>query len=269
MKTIGISGCGNMGEVIVDAAVSLVGAKNVYCFDIDSSKLSHIKKTYTVNLSSSNAEVVKKSDVFILAVKPQQMKDVLNEIVDVINNTKVVVSIAAGVRIKSINKILGKNIQVVRVMPNLPLRIGYGVTAVCKNKVCKQKKYEFVKKLFLEKGIVVEVKEKLMDLITAVSGSGPAYVFYIAEIIQNVAKKLNLSEKIISQVVNYTILGAAKMLVEGKLSAKELRQAVTSKGGTTEQALNVFYEYNLEQIFYKAINKAYKRAEKLAKMVST
>lgn len=268
MKTVGISGCGNMGEVIVDAAVSLVGCKNVYCFDTDRQKLSRMKKIYRVNLLNSNAEVGQKSDVFIIAVKPQQIKEVLNEVVNHINKNKVVVSIAAGVKIETINKILGKNVQVIRVMPNLPLKIGYGVTAVCKNRVCKQKNYEFVKKLFEKKGIVVEVNEKLMDLITAVSGSGPAYVFYISEIIQNVAKKLKLPEKIVPKVVNYTILGAAKMLVEEKLTAKELKQAVTSKGGTTEQALNVFYKHNLEQIFYRAIREAYKRAEKLAKLVS-
>lgn len=268
MKTVGISGCGNMGEVIVDAAVSVVGAKNVYCYDVDSVKLSRIKKIYQVNLVRSNVDVVEKSDVFIIAVKPQQMKDVLNEVKHVVNKNKVIVSIAAGVKIKTLNNLLGDNIQVVRVMPNLPLKIGYGVVAVCKNKFCKEKNFEFVKKLFEKKGIVVEVTEKFMDLITAVSGSGPAYIFYISEILQNVAKKLRLPKKIVPLVVNYTILGAANMLVKQNVPAVKLKEAVTSKGGTTEQALKVFYENNLEKIFLKAISKAFKRAKELSKLVS-
>lgn len=268
MKKIGIIGCGNMGEVLIDAAVEIVGKKNVYCYDVDRSKLVRVKNSYKVNLVGSNPELAQRCDVIIIAVKPQQIKELLNEISAFVDKSKLVVSIAAGVKIKTINKILGKDIQVVRVMPNLPIKVGCGVSAVCKNKICGRKNFDFIKKLFSKKGIVVETKERFMDLITAISGSGPAYVFYISEILQKIAERLGLPKKIIPALVNYTILGAGKMLVEQKISAKQLKDAVTSKGGTTEQALKVFYENNLERIFLKAVNKAQKRATELSEIVS-
>ncbi|MCS7227928.1 MAG: pyrroline-5-carboxylate reductase, partial [Endomicrobia bacterium] len=257
-------GCGNMGEVVVSCAVSVVNNKNVFCYDIDKKKLRSIKKKYNVNISYSNSQLVQDSDVIVLAVKPQQIKEVLLEIRDFVTPQKVIISIAAGIKIKFIEKILSSKTQILRTMPNLPLKVGYGVTAICKNNFCKNENCDFAKKIFSNKGIVIEVKENKIDLITAISGSGPAYIFYISEVIQKIARSFNLPKKIVPEVVNYTILGAAEMLVQSKLSAEELRQAVTSKGGTTEQALKVFYKHKLDKIFNEAIKKAYTRAKKLS-----
>ncbi len=265
MKKIGIIGCGNMGTILVDSAVSLVDADDVFCFDVEAEKLKLISKKYKVKCLNSNKELVENVDIIILAVKPQQFKEVLTEIKDVLKRDKVVVSIAAGIKIKYIEKFLPKGTQIIRCMPNLPLKVGCGVVAICKNKKCSRKNYDFVKKIFLKKGIVVEIEEKYIDLITAISGSGPAYIFLISEIMQRVALKLGMPKKIIPKVVNYTILGAARMLTEENKTAEELRIAVTSKGGTTEQALKVFFENNLNEIFYQAIKKAYTRAKELSK----
>ncbi len=269
-KKVGIIGCGNMGEVILDSVISTVEQKNIFCYDIDKNKLDEVKKNYKVNIVKSNSELTKNSDVIILAVKPQKIKDVLEEIKTLVNSKKLIISIAAGVKIKFIEKFFNKKIQVVRTMPNLPLKVCCGVTAICKNNFCSKKNYNFAKMIFLKKGIVVEVKEKMMSLITAISGSGPAYIFYISEIMQKISTVLELNREIVADVVNYTILGAAKMLVDQKknFSAEELKNKVTSKGGTTEQALKVFYSNNLEKIFEEAIKKAYFRAEELSKIVS-
>jgi pyrroline-5-carboxylate reductase len=264
---VGIIGCGNMGKILVDTLCSLVNKKNIFCFDVDAEKLEEIKKSYKVNICSSNKEVVLNSDIIIFAVKPQQMNEVVKEIKEYVDETKVIVSIAAGIKIAFFNKNF-KNNPVIRIMPNLPIKNSCGVSAICKNNLCRKKEYEFVKKIFERKGVVVEVKEKLMDLITAVSGSGPAYIFYVSEIIQKVASKLGLDKKIVPKIVNYTILGAAKMLTEEKLSAEELRKAVTSKKGTTEQAIKVFKSCGLEKIFYTAIKKAMYRAKELSEEVS-
>ncbi len=265
MKKVGIIGCGNMGKVLIDSLVDFVGREKIFCFDIDERKILEVKSKYNVNILSSNKDVVLNSDFIILAVKPQQIKEVLEEIKDFIDNKKVVISIAAGIKIKFLEKFL-KQKQIVRVMPNLPLKVGLGISAICSNRFCKKDNLEFVKKIFSIKGEVVEIKEKFFDLITAVSGSGPAYIFYISEIIQKVAVELGLPKRFVSKLVNFTILGAAKMLSEEKLTAEELKKAVTSKGGTTEQALNVFKRYKVEKIFYKAIKKAYIRAKQLSKL---
>lgn len=267
MKKIGIIGCGNMGEILVDAAIQIVGRRNVYCYDIDQKKIRSIIKDYKVNIASSNLDLVKIVDVVIISVKPQQFNEVLLEIKDGISESKLIVSIAAGIKIKHIENFLIEKAQIVRCMPNLPLKVAFGVTAMCKNNSCSDKNYEFVKKIFSQKGIVVEVKERMIDIITAISGSGPAYVFYLSEILQRVSNELGLPKKIISEVVNYTILGAAEMLTKQRISAKELRLAVTSKGGTTEEAIKVFKKYKLDKIFYNAVKKAYLRAKILSNML--
>lgn len=266
MKKVGIIGCGNMGSVLVDCLVNIVGKANTYCFDIDKKKLNKIKKLYKVNISNSNLDLVSSVDVILIAVKPQQIGELLEEIKPYIDR-HLLISIAAGVKIKTIEKILEKKAKIVRAMPNLPIKVGCGVTAICKSETCDVSSYKFAKKIFGYKSIVLEVKEELMDIITAISGSGPAYIFYISEILQNVAENLKLPKKIIPDLVNHTILGAAKMLIQKHTSASELKNSVTSKGGTTEQALNIFYKYKLDEIFFKAISAAYKRAEELSKLV--
>lgn len=273
---IGIIGCGNMGSAVLESVLSLkeVDCKKVIVSEIDKKKLVEIKKKCSVITTSSNIELVKFADVIILAIKPQQFKDVLNEIKilkQVQNNRHpLIISIAAGIKIEFIEKILGNNIPIVRTMPNLPLKIGYGITAICFNSSCKTRiaKYKnVVKKIFSVKGKVIEVKEELMDLITAISGSGPAYIFYISEIIQKVAQRYGLEKKLAEELVNQTILGAGKMLATSKITAEQLRQNVTSKGGTTEQAMSVFYSENLEKIFEKAILAAKNRAEELSNKI--
>ncbi|MCX7956571.1 MAG: pyrroline-5-carboxylate reductase [Endomicrobia bacterium] len=266
MKKVGIIGCGNMGNIILDAAVSLLSEKNVCCYDVDKNKLDLIEKKYNVKIAASWKDVFKNADSIIIAVKPQQFKDLIDNIKLFVKN-HLIISIAAGVRISSIEKMLGKKVQIVRTMPNLPLKVSCGITAICKNEVCSIKNFNFTKELFSKKGIVLEVEEKDIDKITAISGSGPAYIFYISEIIQNVCKKLKLPSKIIEELVNYTILGAAEMLVKEYSTAKQLKDAVTSKGGTTQKALETLYKHNLENIFYKAINNAYLRAKELSEKI--
>jgi pyrroline-5-carboxylate reductase len=264
---VGVIGCGNMGKVIIDSLVDIIGYKNVFCCDIDDQKVQEIKQKYKINSLLSNKELAKVVDIIILAVKPQQIKDVLEEIKDFVDSKKVVVSIAAGIKIKFLESVLGEK-QIIRVMPNLPMKIGMGVASICKNKFCHKDNFIFVKKIFSKKSVVIKLDEKFFDLITAVSGSGPAYIFYISEIMQEVATKLGLPKEIVSNVVNYTILGAAKMLTEEKMSAKELREAVTSKKGTTEQAIKTFEIYNTKKLFYDAIKNAFRRAKEISKEVS-
>lgn len=266
MKKVGIIGCGNMGFVLIDSVINVVGKHNTFCFDVDKEKLNKVKKVYKVNTLNSNVELVSCVDVILLAVKPQQMVELLKEIRAYIKK-HLIISIAAGVKVETIQKILGKKVEIVRTMPNLPIKVDCGVTAMCRNRFCSDSNYKLAKKIFECKGIVLEVKEDFMDIITAISGSGPAYIFYISEILQNIAKSLNLPKKIIPDLVNYTILGAAKMLVQESSSACELKDSVTSKGGTTEQALNIFYKYKLDKIFFEAVSAAYKRAEELSKLV--
>ncbi len=267
----GIIGCGKMGSVILESILSLksVNHRNVMISDIDETKLRHYEKKYKILISKSNCNLTKFSDLIILAVKPQQIKEVLDEIKSFVTPRKIVVSIAAGVKISTIEKVLGKNVPIVRTMPNLPLKVGCGITAVCYNSTAKNNSRikSLTKRIFSVKGEIVEIKENKMDLITAISGSGPAYLFYISEILQYCGVRFGLAKNVSEKLVNQTLHGAAVMLSESGISAEQLRKDVTSKGGTTEYALKTFYKYNLKKIFYKAIQAAKNRAKELSKMV--
>lgn len=265
MKKVAIIGCGNMGEVILDAIKSCgVRTKDILVVDVDREKLERIKKCYKVKVSQ-DVKLLKSYEFLIIAVKPQQVKDLFLEIRSFVNNKAVLVSVAAGISIKFIRKFFDRN-EVVRCMPNLPLKVGKGITVISFPEKISGSKRAFVRKIFSVKGEVLELPEEYLDLITAVSGSGPAYIFYISEIMQRAAQKLGFSRKTSQLIVNQTILGAAEMLVRTKLSAEKLRESVTSKGGTTEQALNIFYKKRLENIFLLAIKSAYMRAKELSKI---
>lgn len=271
---IGIIGCGNIGSIILESILSLkkVSKKDVIVSDIDKNKLLSVSKKYLILTTQSNLETVKFADIIILAVKPQQIKEVLLEIKDNISPQKTILSVAAGVKINFIKKILGTNIPVIRAMPNLPIKVGSGITAICYDSLLNttrnfDKVKNIVTKIFSVTGDIVEVKEKYMDLITAVSGSGPAYIFYISEILQKTAQKLGLNKFLAEKLVNRTIFGSGKMLLESNLSAEKLREAVTSKGGTTEQAIKVFKSKKLENIFHQAVKKAKNRAQQLSKII--
>lgn len=266
----GIIGCGKMGSVILESVLTLLSKKsnNVMVSEIDKNQLNFIKKTFGVKTTSSNIELTKFADIIILAVKPQQISDVLLEIKDFVDTKKFLISIAAGIKLSFIEKVLGKKIAVVRCMPNLPLKYGFGLTSFCVNKNVSLAQKKFVITLFSSHGKVIEVKENMMDSITAISGSGPAYIFYISEIMQKVAKKFGFNTEISKLLVNQTILGAAQMLNLSPYEAKKLKEDVTSKGGTTQQALEIFYKHNLEKIFFDAITSAKCRAKELANILN-
>lgn len=265
----GIIGCGNMGQIVLESLLLIknVLPENIFVSDIDKKKLQLLNKKYFVKTLNCNKELTNITNIIILAVKPQQIKLVLEEIRHFINQEKLIVSIAAGVKMCFIESFLNKKVSVIRCMPNLPLKVGFGLTAVCCNKNVSKKQNLFVKELFSVRGKVIFINENKMDSITAISGSGPAYIFYISEIMQQIATKFGFNKKEAELLVNQTILGSAQMLNLSCFSAKELKEAVTSKGGTTQQALSVFYKNQLLKIFLKAIKSAKNRAKELSKIL--
>ncbi|MEW6557307.1 MAG: pyrroline-5-carboxylate reductase [Elusimicrobiota bacterium] len=261
---IGFVGSGNMAEAIISAIVKNgFSAKRVFISDIDNTRLNYVSQKYRVQKCGSNTEVVKQSDIVFLAVKPYQIEEVLKEISGLIKQTQIVISIAAGIRTQKIEKYL-KKISVIRVMPNTPAVIGEGAIAICKGRYTKTKDMELAEKLLSYCGIVVKVSEKVMDAVTAISGSGPAYIFYIAEIIQKTAQKIGLQKKVAQKLVNQTLLGAAKMIILSDETPEILRQKVTSKKGTTEAAFRVLTKQNFAKILEQAIISAMKRAKNLS-----
>jgi len=263
MVKIGFIGVGNMAKAIIKG-LKKTGVFFIGGFDI-TRDFNNTCKILKIKQYKSNVELIKNSDVVFLSVKPQQVNDVLREIKDTLKN-QMVISIAAGVPIVKIQKLLSRKTPVVRIMPNTPVLVGEGACGYAFSKEVKavqKKTAQKIIKSFCE--ICFQVKEKDIDTITSLSGSGPAYFFYIAEAMIEAAGQIGFDRKKAKMLVAQTLKGAGKLLIEAGEEPAMLRQKVTSKGGTTEAAINVFEKNKLKDIVKKAVLTAYKRAKELGK----
>jgi len=264
-KKVVFIGSGNMAEAIISGFVKydIVKSSNIVCNDISQERLNYMAQKYIVSVSHDKEETLKKADIVFLAIKPQQFKSVVEEYGKLIGKAKLVVTIAAGISTEFVEKYLSKKSVVIRVMPNTPALVGKGAIAVCGGKNATKENIDDIADLFSVVGRVVVVKEKLINTITAVSGSGPAYVFYFSEVMRQAAEKLGLPADIAKDLVYQTIYGSGKMLIESGLEDTVLRKNVTSPGGTTEKAMEEFINSDFKDITCTAIEKAKKRAEEL------
>lgn len=261
-EKIGIIGFGNMGSAIYQRIKSKY---TVYVFDKDKTKTNNLQK---INITETLADLADKADVVILAVKPQDFDAVLAEIKHYIDK-KLVISIAAGIRTSSIEKFLG-DARIMRAMPNMPAKIGKGITCLAQGESANKADLNLTQKLFSYLGETLKLNEEAMNAVTAVSGSGPAYVCYYLESekqnfladFQKAAEGVGFSSKEAKFLVKATNCGTLDFLKKTKISPAELRRQVTSKGGTTEAALEVLGRGgSLEE----AVKAALVRAETLAK----
>lgn len=267
MKTIGIIGCGNMGTALIKNIKAKLKGQKLFGADIDAKKRRRIQNKYRIKVFSDNRKLVKKSDVVILAVKPQDAKKVLTEISRVLAPSKLMVSIMAGVSqsyIKMIlsNSVLSNSVAIVRVMPNMPALIGEGISAICAGGASRKHREE-VRKIFSSIGEVVEVKEKDFDAITAISGSGPAYFFYVVEILIKSAISLGLRRDVAEKLAIKTAQGSTQLISQLKQDPQVLRKKVTSRGGTTEAAFKLFQQKSLGKVLEAGIRKARDRSRQL------
>ncbi len=259
-QTIGFIGAGNMGTAIIAGIYKKF--KIIVC-DADKKRQQLVKRRYS--LACYDLErVVGESDVLILAVKPQSFEKVLKAMKYHQKAKQLFISIAAGITTKYIECHLGEKPRVIRTMPNLPAQMAEGMTGIAKGRYATNADVKFAKLIFDQVGQSIIVEEKSMDALTAVSGSGPAYVFYFVECLMKSAKSFGLREKDVKILVEQTLRGSLKLLSSQKEPASVLRARVTSKGGTTQAALDVLKKKKVDQIFHEALSAARQRATKLA-----
>lgn len=266
-KKIGIIGCGNMGEALL-GRLSKVMEKSfsIMVSELDAARREAIMERHKIVVGIDNNYLVKYSDVIILAVKPQDLENVLRqEVCCGISEKKLLISIAAGITTKYIESVVGVGIPVIRAMPNMPAVIGEAVTAICAGTAAVEEDIELARKIFSSIGDVVEVEERHMDAVTAVSGSGPAYFFYLTEALAEAAEKLGLDAKTSEELAIKTAIGSSKLLDILKEHPGVLRKKVTSKGGTTEAALEIFDVKSLKNIIAEAASAACNRSKELSK----
>lgn len=261
MKTIGIIGGGNMGAAILSGVYKSYKAS--VC-EKDKKRGRLLKRRFGV--AHLNLDLcVRQSEIVILAVKPQDAEGVLAAVQKLWGRDKLMISIAAGLTTAYLEKKLGDRARVVRVMPNMPAMIGEGISAVAKGKFAKTADVRLTREIFSCVGKTMIIDEKKMDAVTAVSGSGPAYVFLFVECLMKAARSLGLPDYMAKELIESTLVGSAHLLVKQKDEAATLRARVTSKGGTTQAAVDVFMKNRIERIYQDALKAAAHRARELAR----
>ncbi|HVZ81892.1 MAG TPA: pyrroline-5-carboxylate reductase [bacterium] len=266
-KTV-VLGLGAMGSALVRGWISskMMKAASIVAVDVDVTKLKKTSAQLKIKAEADAQKALNGASLVLVAVKPQQMKELLVRAGQNIPRSALVVSIAAGVSTDQIEKALPQGCPVVRVMPNTPALLGAGMAAVAAGKRAKSKHVKETLRLFGAVGRAVEVREDQMDLVTAVSGSGPAYIFHMVEAMEEGAVKGGLSPEIAHLLVAQTVLGAARMVLESGKTPGELRVQVTSPGGTTQAALNKFAERGFREAVHEAIEAANERGAELRRM---
>ena len=225
----------------------------------------HLGETFEVPTFTDSVEAIDEADVIVLAVKPQNMPDVLEKIGSRITRDQLVLSIAAGITIASIEEHLGNDRSVIRSMPNTPALIGHGITGVTAGEHCSRQQRDQAEEILAAAGEVVWLEEEsLMDAITAVSGTGPAYYFLMTEALAQAARELGLPGDIADRLAAITCFGAGAMMATSPDEAVELRRRVTSPGGTTEAAMAILEGDGFHQLMLRAVEAARDRSRDLA-----
>jgi len=258
-----------MGAAIINSLAESFPKQNLFAIDKDLTKLKQLKID---QISTEFQDFLPKSDVIILAIKPQVFGNFAKVFLQILStselNSKLLISIMAGVNLDKLEKLSGLK-KVIRSMPNLAVTMQKSVIGWLANSAVEKNEKEFVKQVFETMGLAIEVKkEQDLDSITALSGSGPAYFFYLTEILAEQAEKFGFDSSTSQKLAIQTLTGTAKLLKNNTLSAKEFKQKVTSKGGTTEAALNYLMDKNFAKTFQNAILAAQKKSEELANLTN-
>ncbi|WP_299983085.1 pyrroline-5-carboxylate reductase [Desulfobacula sp.] len=269
-KKIGFIGSGNMGEALISGLVLSKATKpeNIICSDISEDLLEEIQNKYKVSTTTDNIEVAKKSEIIVYATKPQILGSVLKETAEALDQSKLIISIAAGVPLAAIASGLRKELRLIRVMPNICAFVKESATAIAAGEYASKDDVALARAIFDSVGKTVFIQENiLMDAFTGLSGSGPAYIFIIVEAMADAGVKMGLSRKDALLLSTQTVLGAAKLLLESKEHPGQLKDRVASPGGTAIAGIHTLEQGGLRTTMINAIESATKRSKELGEMM--
>jgi len=258
-----------MGEALIHGLLygHLCRPEQIICSDVRPERLKAIRETYGVRGTTHNIEVVKQSDIVILSVKPQIMKQVVDEIAKYLDLSKLIISIAAGVPLEAIESCAQKELKLVRVMPNICVSVREGVSAIAGGKHIQKEDLMIAKTIFDSVGKSLFIEETLLDAVTGLSGSGPAYIFLIIDALADAGVKVGLSRSDSLILASQTVLGAAKMLIETKEHPGKLKDMVTSPGGTAIAGLHTLEGGGLRTTLINAVEVATQRSKALGEII--
>lgn len=259
---IGFIGAGTMGKAIIKGLINsgYVDKNNIIASEISEASANIVSEELNIRTTLDNTELVRNSDIIILCTKPFVIKDVLEEVKDDLSEDKLLVSIAAGIGTEFIENITEKNIPVIRVMPNTPALIGEGMAAICRGKFTNDEHIDLVNQIFSLVGRCIEVPEKLINAVTGISGSGPAFIYLIIEALADGGVKLGLPKHKAIELAAQTTLGAAKMVLETGKHPSILKDEVTTPGGCTIAGLMVMEENKVRSALSKTVQETAKAA---------
>ncbi len=266
---IGIIGAGNMGEALIKGLLrsQLVRSYEIIASCRRKSRINHLEKKYGIHTTLNNKEILNATDTVVIAVKPQNMDELMDEIRPVVKNSHLIISIAAGVDIKKLRNGLGPKPKLIRVMPNLAALVDEGMSAIYCSQRTAERYRRFAHQIFQAVGATVDIRdESLMDVVTGLSGTGPAYFFALMEAMTKAGEKLGLPHRLSDQLTRQTALGAAELVNMPGTSPRELRRQVTSKKGTTWAAMKIFSHYGFSNLIIDAVKAATKRSKQLREL---
>lgn len=265
-STFGVVGAGNMGQALIRGALqaSLLPPENIVAADLRVDVLDTLRAELGIQVTTDSVALIRQADVVLLAIKPQGFSAFLSQFASEFRAEQLIISVAAGITISVIERSIAAEVAVVRVMPNTPALVGQGMSAFCLGRNASAAHATWTADLLDAVGRTVQVDETAMDAITATSGSGPAYLFYLVEAMQAGAEALGLPPELALQLAKQTVLGASTLLHQSPETPATLRSRVTSRGGTTAAALNVFDQAGMKDTIVQGLRAAADRAAELA-----
>ncbi len=262
---IGFIGTGNMGETLIAGLLraKFIPPEQIMVFDADGEKLRFVQKKHRVKKAFDNNHLSSQCDPILLCVKPQSMKEVIEEVADSLDSSKLLISIAAGVPLYAIETYARKQLRLIRVMPNINVLVQEGASAIAPGNLATEEDLKMAKAIFDCVGRSITIQEHLMDAVTGLSGSGPAYVFLMIEALTDAGVHLGMTRSQALTLVTQTVMGSVKLLSHTGEHPALLREKVTSPGGTTAAGLYKLEEGGLRKILIDAVVAATQRSKEL------
>lgn len=271
MEKIAVIGAGSMAEALISGIVEnrLISSDNIWVTNrSNQEKLNQIKEQYGVQGTYELEKLLNDATIVILAMKPKDVGSAIEQIKPYLTDHLLIVSLLAGVSMRSIEMLAEKSIPIVRAMPNTSAAIGQSATALAANSIVSDKQLEMVKTMFDTVGLTVCVTESQLDAVTGLSGSGPAYIYYLIEAMEKSAAEIGLEGELAQQLIVQTLIGAAGMVSKSTKPPKQLRQEVTSPGGTTEAGLRILKEHQVQEAFIQCIKEATAQSVRLGEALA-
>lgn len=264
-KKVGFIGCGHMASAIIKGVLDskFLEHNQVIASEISEEYAAAKKNELSIEVVTDNKFLAKNSDVIFLATKPNYIKEVLNEIKDELTKDKLIVSIAAGVSTKTIEEAAGKEIAVIRVMPNAPAMILEGMSGIVKGQFAKDEHIKFVEAFLSNIGKCIVVNEDKIDVLTAISGSGPAFFYKVINDIARAGESLGLDYEKALLLSIQTAIGSAKLMLDSKLTPEELITGIATPGGCTQVGVDFMNNANSKELFLETIKKTAEKARGL------